>query len=371
MIRNLKFSTLSKKIDLSEKDAFYNAKFDYFKKLGVYIMIVSSLSSLTYWISDCQLFGRVASETFLPRFSILIVLAVCLSLMRMKNIKNNYKIRTVLMYVVAHSIMWCTIWSIWYLPDRLHANEGFIIIQTVFIMMGLCVPRGYSVIFHSLVILNIIISNGFNHYENFDLMLSLGIPLLIGSEAVMYYMEEMFADKYISDRQLNFLTYHDQLTNVYNRNKLYDLCHEGTNSLDIKENSSVIIIDIDYFKKVNDTYGHDIGDSTLQRLTKIINLHVRRDDIVMRWGGEEFVIILPGTNTESAKAVAERIRQAVEESPDKPSFTVSMGIASYDGGDYHDCIKHADRALYYAKNHGRNKVYDYRMVSDAGIPNAT
>lgn len=355
--KNIRFSTLSRKIDISEKEEFYNAKFDYFNKLGLCIMIVSSLSSLTYWISDCQLFGHIAWETFISRFSILPVLFACLILMRIKHIKNNYRIRTFLMYVVAHSIMWCTIWSIWYLPDRLHANEGFIIIQIVFIMIGLCVPRGYSIIFHSLVILNIVISNGFNHYENFDLMLSLGIPLLIGSEAVIYYIEEVFADKYISDRQLSFLTYHDQLTNVYNRNKLYDLCIEGTNILNIKENSSVIIIDIDYFKKVNDTYGHDIGDLVLQRLTEIISLHVRQDDIVMRWGGEEFVIIFPETDLESANIVAERIRKAVEECPDKPSFTISIGVASYDGSDYHNCIRHADEALYYAKNHGRNKVH--------------
>lgn len=348
---------LSKKIDPAQKDDFYTAKFFYFRKLSTYIVIVSALASLSYWVSDCQLFGRVAYETIISRFSILLVLALFIILGRMKKIKDNYKVQTILSYAVSHSIMWCTIWSIWYLPDRTHANEGFIIIQVIFIMMGLCAPRQYSLIMHSLVIVNIIVSNTFNHYENFDLMITLGLPLLVGTEIVIYYIEEVFADKYIMDLELKFLTVHDQLTGVYNRNKLYDMCEKDTNRLNVESSSVfIMIMDIDYFKKINDTYGHDVGDQVLKTLADTIRSQIRSTDTLIRWGGEEFIIILPDTTPEGCRQIAERIRKAVETGDSAPKITVSIGLTKYDNDDYHASIKRADVALYKAKESGRNRI---------------
>jgi len=121
-----------------------------------------------------------------------------------------------------------------------------------------------------------------------------------------------------------------------------------------------IVTDIDYFKKVNDEYGHSAGDKVLTYIAKTIEECIRSSDYLIRWGGEEFVIILPDCNIEKAKGIAERIRSAIEhgENPVCP-VTISMGISRYDGQDYHITINNADKALYYAKSHGRNKVVVY------------
>jgi len=119
---------------------------------------------------------------------------------------------------------------------------------------------------------------------------------------------------YKDNKKLDKLANHDQLTGVYNRYKLhelFDIKSKLSNRYEIK--LSCIIFDIDNFKMVNDIYGHDIGDEVLKTLTKIVQNSIRETDILARWGGEEFVILLPNTDINQAKIVAEKIRKVVEE----------------------------------------------------------
>ena len=118
-------------------------------------------------------------------------------------------------------------------------------------------------------------------------------------------------------------------------------------------------MDIDHFKKVNDEYGHPIGDIILQEFSLLLNETLRKSDIVGRWGGEEFLIILPETDAEGAKEVAEHLRKRIE----KFEFTAvkhktsSFGITQYQkGSDIQSLVNKADVALYNAKNKGRNQV---------------
>lgn len=130
--------------------------------------------------------------------------------------------------------------------------------------------------------------------------------------------------------------------------------------------------DIDFFKSVNDTYGHAAGDLVLKTVSRIIKLQLRDYDIAGRYGGEEFAVLLPFTKLEEAKMVAERLRKAVEnkkidiskintESPQKNiSVTISLGVAEYNNGDSEDTLlQNADKALYKAKESGRNRVEEY------------
>jgi diguanylate cyclase (GGDEF)-like protein len=122
-------------------------------------------------------------------------------------------------------------------------------------------------------------------------------------------------------------------------------------------------LDIDFFKKINDTYGHGAGDEVLQKLVKILSENVRNNDYVIRWGGEEFIILLPECNIYESYEVAERIRRSVENYEDACcKFTISVGLTRYDGNDYNNSIKNADKALYYSKEHGRNKVSVYERL---------
>ena len=130
------------------------------------------------------------------------------------------------------------------------------------------------------------------------------------------------------------------------------------------ENICIAMWDIDHFKKVNDTYGHDAGDRVLKLLAQIINTRVRKVDMFSRIGGEEFVILLPQTSYSDAFNVANNLRKKVEQNrlkvktQDKPlSLTISAGVSIYQlGEDLEYVMDRADKALYQAKNSGRNKV---------------
>lgn len=153
----------------------------------------------------------------------------------------------------------------------------------------------------------------------------------------------------------------DKLTGVYTR-KYFDMISEEIFSKTKIDSFilSVIMIDIDKFKVINDTFGHRKGDEVLTRVGEIILENVRNTDVVGRYGGEEFIIILPNTNEEESKKVAEKIREKIEEavliSDDHP-LTVSLGLSVYPqhGHLEQELIEKADQALYAAKQRGRNK----------------
>lgn len=124
---------------------------------------------------------------------------------------------------------------------------------------------------------------------------------------------------------------------------------------------SIIFFDIDYFKKINDTYGHDVGDIVLKKVAEFIKKSVRVGDIVSRWGGEEMVVLLLGANESEAKEKADKIREGIEnlvfEEVSDLKVTISAGVSEYSQGlSYEKIIKNADSALYKAKETGRNKV---------------
>lgn len=121
-------------------------------------------------------------------------------------------------------------------------------------------------------------------------------------------------------------------------------------------------MDIDFFKTVNDTYGHNTGDDVLKLLANILKNNVRdSSDYIIRWGGEEFIIILTDCKINKAYEIGERIRNSVDACHDAVChFTLSLGVTEYSGEDYNDSIKNADKALYYAKQHGRNQVRLYQ-----------
>ena len=119
------------------------------------------------------------------------------------------------------------------------------------------------------------------------------------------------------------------------------------------------MIDIDHFKSVNDTYGHDVGDDVLKTLANIVQENIRKIDIFARWGGEEFLILSPGTDLEDVQILAEKLRLAVEHAtfPKVNHITISLGISTFGKGDtFTEIFKRADQGLYYAKEHGRNQV---------------
>jgi diguanylate cyclase (GGDEF)-like protein len=160
--------------------------------------------------------------------------------------------------------------------------------------------------------------------------------------------------------QLQNKVYFDNLTNIYNRNKLDEVFEqELEHARRYKTPFSMILIDIDHFKSFNDTYGHLIGDEVLVKLAKTINKITRKTDTFGRWGGEEFIMVLPNTTKENAAIVAEHLRLDVEKikHPIAGGITASFGVAQYEEGDNEESLYiKSDEALYKAKENGRNRV---------------
>ncbi len=150
----------------------------------------------------------------------------------------------------------------------------------------------------------------------------------------------------------------DYLTGLYNRRYAMEFLKREKALADRgKFTFCVAILDLDNFKKVNDTYGHDMGDKVLSEVSKILLKSVREYDLVARWGGEEFLIVFRNASLEEVYKISERIRKAVEKtSIDGIKITISIGLSCYKKGDLDSLLKKADDALYKAKKMGKNRV---------------
>ncbi|MEW6068230.1 MAG: diguanylate cyclase [Nitrospirota bacterium] len=160
--------------------------------------------------------------------------------------------------------------------------------------------------------------------------------------------------------ELEKLAITDSLTGVFNRTKFHELIKkEIERARRYNHPLSMIMFDIDHFKKVNDTYGHTSGDYVLKALTQVVRENLRETDYLIRWGGEEFIIITPETDLGKAEMLAERTRKAIEDHTfdHVGKITVSFGVTQFIKDDTEDTfVKRADDATYIAKRKGRNRV---------------
>jgi len=162
-------------------------------------------------------------------------------------------------------------------------------------------------------------------------------------------------------KELSFLVRRDPLTGVGNRRALDEKLEELI-ALNKRTNqsTSLIILDVDHFKNVNDTYGHAIGDQVLFKLTDSLKSRIRETDSLYRYGGEEFVVVLIGARLGDAKDIAEELRLGIESNKlidDEKVVTISLGVAEFAQGETgSSCLERCDQALYRAKESGRNKV---------------
>jgi diguanylate cyclase (GGDEF)-like protein/PAS domain S-box-containing protein len=152
----------------------------------------------------------------------------------------------------------------------------------------------------------------------------------------------------------------DGLTNLYNHQHMNEMLIEQIQlASESKKELCVMMLDIDHFKQVNDTYGHQIGDDVLVTVARLIEKNTRKTDYIGRYGGEEFIAVLPDIDLEAAAILAERIRQNIKNydyGVEGLKATISIGVAQYAGEEPNVLIKRADSLLYQAKNNGRNRV---------------
>jgi diguanylate cyclase (GGDEF)-like protein len=158
----------------------------------------------------------------------------------------------------------------------------------------------------------------------------------------------------------------DALTGILNRHALIPILdHELNRSVRYARPFSIVILDIDEFKVVNDTFGHLEGDKVLRDLAKLVNNLLRKTDYIGRWGGEEFLLVLPETDNDSARNLAERIRVKLRETYVAENYVVSasFGVATHqEDWKLEDLLDGADKALYAAKNNGRDQVVVFQKA---------
>ncbi len=343
----------------AEKSAFYQSKYEYYSFFTFILMTVACISYLSFFLTDCSIFGRFAYETLFSRLFILIPYAIFIIVGR--NVKD-YRIMAPLNYLMIHIIIWCTDWATYLLPDRQHAISGMIIMHLVFVCAGFAAPLKYSIPAHLLMIVDIAVADLFIHYDNLQMMYLFNLPCIFAVCITHIVMQKVYLEHYLNKEKLKKLVVHDQLTQVYNRNKLKEISNDSSELVVFSDIAvSMMLVDIDYFKRVNDDYGHEAGDRVLEFLATSLKDSVRVTDFVIRWGGEEFLVLMPGCVGEQAYRVAEKVRAKIEETDNGVCpITVSIGVAEHTGGDYHNTIKNADNALYDAKHNGRNAVVLYK-----------
>ena len=223
------------------------------------------------------------------------------------------------------------------------------------------------------------------------IILAFGLPMVASSLASMYAIRvyaTLLAVSVFSailvrvidqlTRQLNHQLVHDPLTGLLNRLSLKDKLEQAiARHQELKTDASLLAIDVDHFKRINDRHGHDVGDATLIKLAQVLKSSLRSDDCAFRIGGEEFLVLLNGSSEKGVNIIAERMRQAIECAsivPDQ-AVTISIGAAQLTGHEsWTQWIKRADNHLLEAKRMGRNRVTlacRPRLVSSSVVDVAT
>ena len=237
-------------------------------------------------------------------------------------------------------------------------------------MLSLGLKRGTLIFGIFFLFLSLVMVTPLNTFMAEQLPLGVRVRILLVMVGVFVFSwwsellrSYMYSALRHAGRQLEKEAHTDPLTRLGNRRDCEKyFCVLKNSAIRESKPLSLLLIDLDYFKVINDSYGHEMGDKVLQHIAQSMALRTRPLERVFRWGGEEFIVLLPGVNRQEACLAAERLRRYVEETPYCDDglvipVTVSVGVYAGDGGDDLDqAFKVADRNLYEAKAAGRNKV---------------
>jgi|GEM_PF-286740 len=347
------------------KEDFYQAKYDYYRRFNLGVLFASSFMFFILLVPDWQVYEQFTWRLLVIRSMVVIPLAVVVLVYRKT---SNYRVMSVVSLLMVHAMIWGNIWAGSYGTDQSYVNEGFLIMSFVLLLASFSVPPFYAMAAQLGLIGNILLADQLYHFPNLDVILSFNIQVIILLCLVDLIVTGFYYDHYITKRKLDFALFHDPLTQVFNRRQLHKIMGAGHDLSFMSDAIAIVIMDVDHFKQVNDSFGHDEGDRILQFVADCIKHCLRGPDLVIRWGGEEFVAILFDCQRDQASLVAERIRCSVEKSVNGVcKITISLGVAIYEGGDCFETIKKADQALYVAKHSGRNQVVCYEDLDQEAL----
>lgn len=286
-----------------------------------------------------------------------------------KNTKNY--IKTMIIFFISISVLTYLVFLIGGL-----GNLGFIwsifLIEIAYFLLPIKYANRFVFFYTTLIVFSIllylkgIINLPYEKSSLFTIVISIMITAYVANTIIKEILENL--------QNLAKLANFDTLTSVYNRRKIFQtLNDELYRAKRYKRPLSILMIDIDNFKKLNDNLGHQFGDKVLQDFAILLKNIVRKTDVIGRIGGEEFLVILPETTLEGAKNVAEKIRKSVEDyfkGYCTINITVSIGIAQVREPIYSidSILYEADVAMYKAKNAGKNKVEIYKHENTGQSP---
>lgn len=332
------------------RDDFHRYNVMYYQFFMTIALSGGCLAAIMCLYSDYLLNGTIM-PTLIPRLSLLIPLGLFLFF----NTRiTNYKLMIATNHILCHCVLLSTIWAVYHLENKTYFTAGTITIHII--MWTLCFSSRFSDAFVSYLFFfaEILISHNFNHYENLKILLAINIPCAFAVLFAQIILNLITFDHYLAIRQMEKEAVTDELTQVGNRVLLDEITDKESKSITIP--AALIMLDIDHFKNVNDKYGHIVGDNVLKFIADYVKKSVRKDDYVIRFGGEEFLVILNNCSVAEATKTINKIRVSISKDPKSPvPITISAGLSEYKG-DYENALKLADEALYEAKNNGRNKV---------------
>lgn len=334
---------------------FYEDKFKYYSKLQFFTVITACLSNIFYISSDFDIYGGFNISTLLCRLVPICLVPLYVIFFKFTSIKPA--IKHFVSFMMFHILHISTVVSCYYLQRTDHVAEGNITFILVIFTLGITSSYRTTILSLAAFWATFIASTAFIQYQELSVTIVNMIPVSIGILVILLPLNRTYRKQYEYRKQVDFLAYHDFLTKLYSRNALTRFCLPNTSYLQ-NQNCSIAIIDIDDFKKINDTRGHQCGDICLINLADTITKNITDDDIAIRWGGEEFILAID--NKRSCYEVCETIRKEIAE---KTDFTISIGIYPYDGSELESSVMHADEAMYYSKRNGKNQTVEYSSLA--------
>jgi len=297
---------------------------------------------------------------YTKRSDIILLVLVILSLFVFTYVYTSYQIRTIIISIVACWVCMQITWElVWDVPNEMKPGAffGAFFFELVSLItlhrMYEAITQPEQVDFLLPTLANISIY-----------ALAIFVATASSFAALMLTSTRLELELKMTQDELELLANTDPLTGLYNRRYFKEVAQqEFVRARRFNQSFGILFADLDHFKSINDTYGHDRGDAVLAHIAHIIKRQVRQVDVVARLGGEEFIVLLIQSNEQSIPDVARRVREAIEKNivemdGDNIQCTVSIGISSLSSEDnsIEDIIKRADSAMYVAKENGRNRV---------------
>lgn len=337
---------------LSQKDRkdFLNYKCSYYQFFIRIALVVTCFAEVGFLISDIYLNDGEVLPTLIPRVSVLLPL---LFYMFLEPRARGYRWKTFLNYALGECNVLATIWAVFHLKVKTHFAEGSFCMNLIFLVVGIGSSTLMCVCNYLVFFAEILVTNLFVHYESMSILMSLNIPAAVAVIFAQIMLTYASFDAWQMDRRLRHLVDTDPMTHAGNRSLLEQIVQDNQ-LVHVTGPVSLIMLDVDHFKKINDTGGHATGDQVLIFLAQKLGENTRSRDQVIRYGGDEFLIILHNCTPEGCLQYMKRVRQSIQNDHQAPAhFTISCGICTYDG-DFQRSLKCADSALYEVKKSGRN-----------------